>query len=72
MWIGDRRNIQFPGVLDLFRQSTIMWQYENCGLAIPTHNFELAPKLDITAIHPFCKYAPKNVRLSKQIYYKFR
>ncbi len=26
---------------------------------------------NITAIHPFCKYAPKNDRLSEQIYNKF-
>jgi hypothetical protein len=26
---------------------------------------------NITAIHPFCKYAPENDRLSEQIYNKF-
>jgi len=28
-------------------------------------------KLEIAAIHPFCKYAPKNDKLSEQIYNKF-
>jgi hypothetical protein len=37
------------------------------GIKFPQHN-----KTDnITAIHPFCKYAPKNDRLSEQIYNKF-
>jgi len=41
----------------------------NNGLRNEAHNF---PELYKAAIHPFCKYAPKNDGLSEQIYNKFR
>jgi hypothetical protein len=39
------------------------------GLRSEIHNFT---ELWMSAINPFCKYAPKNDRLSEQIYNKFR